>query len=355
MPHRVGIASRCRAVAAPAGPPPPGVAERPEADVVVIGSGLGGLCCAGLLARYGQDVVVLESHDRPGGAAHSFDVKGFHFDSGPSLFSGFQSRGPQANPLAQVLDALGESVPCASYDSWMVHVPEGQFESRIGPTDFLKVTTLCLYQDALVIVVIFFLQDLETYVGLDATREWQKLLYQKRSQDAVIPISAAAMALPPLSIRGDLGILSTAAGRYAPSLLQSLIKMGPRGALGATKLLRPFSEIVDSLELKNPFVRNWIDLLCFLLAGVKSDSALSAEMVYMFAEWYKPGCKLEYPLGGSGAIIDALVRGIEKFGGRLALNSHVEKILIENGRAVGVKLRGGQESDKQSRLLSNSR
>ena len=64
----------------------------------------------------------------------------------------------------------------------------------------------------------------------------------------------------------------------------------------------------------------------------------------MFAEWYKPGCKLEYPLGGSGAIIDALVRGIEKFGGRLALNSHVEKILIENGRAVGVKLRGGQVS-----------
>uniref|UniRef100_A0A453MGE1 Uncharacterized protein n=1 Tax=Aegilops tauschii subsp. strangulata TaxID=200361 RepID=A0A453MGE1_AEGTS len=51
--------------------------------------------------------------------------------------------GPQANPLAQVLDALGESVPCASYDSWMVHVPEGQFESRIGPTDFLKVQLTC--------------------------------------------------------------------------------------------------------------------------------------------------------------------------------------------------------------------
>lgn len=73
-----------------------------EADVVVIGSGIGGLCCAGLLARYQQDVLVLESHDLPGGAAHSFDIKGFKFDSGPSLFSGFQSRGPQANPLAQV-------------------------------------------------------------------------------------------------------------------------------------------------------------------------------------------------------------------------------------------------------------
>nr|DAD39044.1 TPA_asm: hypothetical protein HUJ06_013367 [Nelumbo nucifera] len=76
---------------------------KPEADVVVIGSGIAGLCCAGLLARYQQDVLVLESHDLPGGAAHSFEIKGYKFDSGPSLFSGFQSRGPQANPLAQTM------------------------------------------------------------------------------------------------------------------------------------------------------------------------------------------------------------------------------------------------------------
>ena len=77
-------------------------AEKAEADIVIIGSGVGGLCCGGILARYGQDVLVLESHDIPGGAAHSFDIKGYHFDSGPSLFSGLSSRGPQANPLAQV-------------------------------------------------------------------------------------------------------------------------------------------------------------------------------------------------------------------------------------------------------------
>jgi len=112
-----------------------------EADVVVIGSGIGGLCCGALLARYGKDVLVVESHDQPGGAAHSFDVKGFKFDSGPSLFSGLQSRGPQANPLAQVLDALGETLPCATYDSWMVYIPEGQFLSRIGPTEFFKVSS----------------------------------------------------------------------------------------------------------------------------------------------------------------------------------------------------------------------
>ncbi|XP_034208427.1 prolycopene isomerase, chloroplastic isoform X2 [Prunus dulcis] len=264
---------------------------KPEADVVVIGSGIGGLCCAGLLARYQQDVLVLESHDLPGGAAHSFDIKGFKFDSGPSLFSGFQSKGPQANPLSQ---------------------------------------------------------DLEKYASANAVREWKKLL------DAILPLSAAAMALPPLSIRGDLGVLSTAAARYAPSLLKSFVQMGPQGALGATKLLRPFSEIIDSLELKDPFIRNWVDLLAFLLAGVKSNGILSAEMIYMFAEWYKPGCCLEYPLHGSGAIVDGLVRGLKKFGGRISLGSHVEKIVVENGRATGVKLRSGQFIRAKKAVVSNA-
>ncbi|KAG9456933.1 hypothetical protein H6P81_001441 [Aristolochia fimbriata] len=301
---------------------------KPEADVVIIGSGIGGLCCGGLLSRYKQDVLVLESHDLPGGAAHSFDIKGYKFDSGPSLFSGFQSRGPQANPLAQVLDALGESVPCASYDSWMVYIPDSEFLSRIGPTEFLK--------------------DLEKYASMDAVREWRKLL------DAVLPMSAAATALPPLAIRSDIGVVSTAAARYAPSLLKSFIQMGPQGALSATKLLRPFSEILDSLELKDPFIRNWVDLLSFLLAGVKSDGVLSAEMVYMFAEWYKPGCTLEYPLDGSAGVVDALVRGMQKFGGRICLGAHVSNIVVENGRATGVKLKNGQFVRAKKAVVSNA-
>jgi phytoene dehydrogenase-like protein len=66
------------------------VAERPEADVVVTGSGL---CCVGLLAWYDLDVVVLESHNRPRRRCTLLQlqvIKGFHFDSDPSLFSRFQ-------------------------------------------------------------------------------------------------------------------------------------------------------------------------------------------------------------------------------------------------------------------------
>jgi phytoene dehydrogenase-like protein len=82
-----------------------------EVDVVVIGSGIAGLSCAALLAKYGCQVTVCESHTIPGGAAHSFERDGFKFDSGPSLHSGLSYR-PSSNPLKHVLDAIGEELPC---------------------------------------------------------------------------------------------------------------------------------------------------------------------------------------------------------------------------------------------------
>mmetsp|Transcript_42541 Transcript_42541/g.133307 ORF Transcript_42541/g.133307 Transcript_42541/m.133307 type:complete len:148 (-) Transcript_42541:1984-2427(-) len=58
-----------------------------DADVVVIGSGMGGLSCAAMLARLGRKVVVLEQHDIAGGGTHTFELKGFKFDSGNRRFA----------------------------------------------------------------------------------------------------------------------------------------------------------------------------------------------------------------------------------------------------------------------------
>jgi predicted NAD/FAD-dependent oxidoreductase len=57
-----------------------------DTEVIVIGSGIGGLSCAAMLAYYEFEVLVCKSHSIPGGAAHSFQRNGYRFDSGSSLY-----------------------------------------------------------------------------------------------------------------------------------------------------------------------------------------------------------------------------------------------------------------------------
>ena len=54
--------------------------------VIVIGAGVAGLATAGLLARDGHDVVVLEKNPRVGGRAGTIERDGFRFDTGPSWY-----------------------------------------------------------------------------------------------------------------------------------------------------------------------------------------------------------------------------------------------------------------------------
>lgn len=51
-------------------------------DVIVIGSGIGGLTTAVMLSRAGKKVLVLEQHDQAGGCCHTFYEKGYEFDTG---------------------------------------------------------------------------------------------------------------------------------------------------------------------------------------------------------------------------------------------------------------------------------
>ena len=51
-------------------------------DTIIIGSGAGGLSAAICLAKEGQNVLVLEQHDVPGGWSHSFYLKGHRFTPG---------------------------------------------------------------------------------------------------------------------------------------------------------------------------------------------------------------------------------------------------------------------------------
>lgn len=83
-------------------------ASRDRYDAIVVGSGLGGLACAALLARAGRSVLVAERHDRPGGCAHAFRRGDYLFDSAVHLVGGCAPRSPGGGGLPyRLLRAVG--------------------------------------------------------------------------------------------------------------------------------------------------------------------------------------------------------------------------------------------------------
>ncbi|MEM8677651.1 MAG: FAD-dependent oxidoreductase, partial [Cyanobacteria bacterium P01_G01_bin.67] len=74
-------------------------------DVVVIGSGIGGLVTATQLATKGAKVLVLERYLIPGGSGGYFEREGYRFDVGASMIFGFGDRGT-TNLLTRALDAV---------------------------------------------------------------------------------------------------------------------------------------------------------------------------------------------------------------------------------------------------------
>jgi len=287
-----------------------------DVDVVIIGSGIGGLCCGALLAQYGFEVVVCESHSLPGGAAHGFERQGFHFDSGPSLYSGLSA--PSANPLRLVLDALDESVPCLTYDTWGCLLPEGQFNTSVGVDQFCEILH-CLRGEA-------------------AVQEWRQL------QRFMEPLKDAAIALPTAAIRLDWHA-PRLLGRYTPTLLKHLPTL--------SRITGAFGPLMDQV-VHDPFIRHWLDLLCFLLSGLPANDTSTAEVAFMFADWYRPDVTLDYPIGGSAGLVEALVRGLQKHGGELWLNAHVEQVVVANGRAIAVQLQNGKQIRAKRAVVSNA-
>ena len=291
-----------------------------EVDVVVIGSGLAGLSCAALLSHCGKSVAVLESHDTPGGAAHGWTRRGFHFESGPSLYSGFSTeRSP--NPLKNIFQITGEDCEWITYDRWGTVLPNGKrFAAKIGPEEF---------QDVLL-----------EHGGPGAQEEFAALMERMK------PLSDAAQALSSLALREDAGVVLTLL-KYPRELLATLSQ--------GQALNEPFKKIMDEMEIKNDFVKNWLDMLCFLLQGLPASDTMNAVMAYMLADWYRPGVTLDFPKGGSGAIVDALVRGVEKnSASSVHVNSHVGEILVSDGKAVGVTLASGKTVRAKQAVVSNA-
>ncbi|WP_353933093.1 NAD(P)/FAD-dependent oxidoreductase [Okeanomitos corallinicola TIOX110] len=284
-------------------------------DVIVIGSGIGGLSAAALLARYGKRVLVCESHTIPGGAAHSFKRRGFEFDSGPSFYCGLT--GSQSlNPLKQILDVLGETLPVIPYDPLgHYHFPEGTF---------------AVYSNAE-----RYRQELNKFTP-EGAKEFQ------RFEQRLLGLYDAMKGIPTLALRSDWQVIPLLLQRYLLSLGKMLFNL---------PLVQSSVGSVMDATIKDAWIRRLIDLECFLLSGLKAEGTIAPEVAFMLGERSRAG--VEYPVGGSKTIVDALIRGLQNFGGELRLGVHVKQILVEAGKAVGVKLRNG-DNLKAPIVISNA-
>ena len=141
-------------------------------DVVIVGSGIGGLCCGSILALSGKKVLMCEAHSHPGGVAHSFKRKGYTFESGPSLWSGI-GKWPTTNPLGQILKLLDEDVELFQYRGWQVIVPEGNFNLDVGEEPFK--------------------QTIKTLRGEKSVKEWESFI------SGIKPLSQIINEIPLLS------------------------------------------------------------------------------------------------------------------------------------------------------------
>lgn len=157
-----------------------------EYDVIVIGSGMGGLTCGALSAKYGSKVLVLESHIKVGGSAHTFTRvhKGekYSFEVGPSIFEGLDK--PSLNPLRMVFDILEETMPVETYKGLGFWTPEGYWRFPIGnKAEFEK---LLMDQCG----------DIE---GPKAIREWNAL------RDRLKTLGGSTTAVALMNLRQDPG------------------------------------------------------------------------------------------------------------------------------------------------------
>ena len=308
------------------------------ADIVVVGSGVGGLCCAALCQTYGYTTVCIEAHDTPGGCAHSFkrfsviskDTP-FVFDSGPSLISGLSSK--SSNPLRQVLDAIGtaDSIKWKKYDGWMVwdYSDRKPFRLTTGASSD-------------------FANAIERKAGNAARVEFEKFRDEMLKPGG---LSESSGYIPPFALRGVLGIDVL---RTMQNYFFKFLSIGLKGAL----LTGPFSRCLDLVNVQEPFNRKWFDYLSFALSGQDAKHTQAAAVLYTMMDLHKKNATLDYPIGGMNALIDALVKGLVDHGGKLRLNSRVDRFLLEeqNGSATcqGVVLSDGVTIRARKGVVTNA-
>jgi len=267
-------------------------------DAIVIGSGMGGLTAAALLAKHGgKKVLVLERHYTAGGFTQVFRRPGYEWDVGVHYVGRVNDPGSEVR---------------AAFD----HVTEGRLRWHSMPDVYDRIRIAD--------------RSYDFPSGLERFRDRMKQYFPEESGAIDRYIAAVCAAV------------QASAGYFAEKAMPA-----PVARLIGTPMRSRFLRYADrtTAEVLSQFTRN--RELIAVLTGQWGDYGLpparsSFAMHAMVAHHYFGGAA--YPVGGASAIAAAVAPTIERAGGRIAVAAEATAILLgADGRAAGVRMADGRE------------
>jgi phytoene desaturase len=266
-------------------------ASKPNA--AVIGSGFGGLAAAIRLQARGYDVQVFEMRDKPGGRAYVYEQDGFTFDAGPTIIT--------APFLLEELFALSgrdiadyvQVVPCDPF--YRIVFPDGRRFNYTGDEARI-ISEIEKFQPA----------DVDGYRAF------------VRHSEAIFKRAFLDLADQPFTTFWDMV-------KIAPDLIR---------LRSHESVYRLISQYIHDEQLRQVFSFHPL-----LIGG----NPFQSSSIYAMIHFLERKWGVHFAMGGTGAVVKALVRVFEEMGGTIHLNARVERINVEQGKVVGIKLGSGQE------------
>ncbi|MBD3615929.1 MAG: NAD(P)/FAD-dependent oxidoreductase [Gracilimonas sp.] len=292
-------------------------------DAIIIGSGHNGLVTGCYLAKNGYKVLVLERDSTIGGAVRTETM--------------FQSAD---NPHGFRMD-VGSSVHIMIHQTGIIE----ELELEKYGLEYIDMDPIMSYPVPTGKGVIHFWKDVErtlesiSKVAPEDVKNYQEFIsFWGKINKSVLK---AFMTKP--SVGNIFAEMTKAQIRDG-----SMFKKGEQAA-GLQKILSSYGKVVDD-AFESPYMKAAI-LWFAAQSGPLPDHSATGDFAGWQSMLHESGAK--HPKGGSGMLTQAMKNMIEAHGGEVKADHPIQKILIENGKAIGVQTEKGEEF-RANTIVSNA-